>query len=159
MKKIFYLIVAGITLISCQKEEIISTSNNHIVKNNNVTHTWGYFIPSNAQKDTSIWIDSFEIQTWTEAYYDGVKYHEELIKIDKRGIDTLYVIKTEAYTGSDNHREDIISIKSTVQKLDLDHIKEGIHNIVVFDTLKQTLIFEYQLTNNYKQYNVYTKAP
>jgi hypothetical protein len=162
MKKISYLITSILTLASCQKEEII---NNPVIKHPNYITTWGYYIPTNAERDTTIWIDSFQIQTWDELYHDGVKWHEELIKVENRGIDTLSIIKTEAYTGSDNHREDIFIIKSKIQELDLTiyQNKECNENqkIDYFNDSTQTLVLKHlqysSSTSKRVEYHYYFK--
>jgi hypothetical protein len=144
MRKISYLITSILTLVSCQKEEII---NRPVAKHPNYTTTWGYYIPTNAERDTTIWIGSFQIQTWDELYHDGVKWHDELIKVESKGIDTLSIIKTEAYTGSDNHREDIFIIKSKIQGLDLTVYQNKEYNenqkIDYFNDSTQTLILKH----------------
>ena len=152
MRKIGYLVILVLTLVSCQKEELIVPT----PKTNNVVPT--LYITN--EKDTSIWIDSFEVQRWTETYYDGVMYHQDLNWIDKKGIDTLYVIKTKAYLNTINNRQDIIDIKST-KGLDLGNIKEGVGNTFVLDTANQTLVLKYVLNSdpNLKivDYHVYKK--
>jgi len=152
MKKISYLSSLLLLFASCQKEELIVPTS----KTNNVIPT--LYITN--EKDTSIWVDSFEIHTWDETYYDGVKYHENLINVDKKGIDTLYVIKTKAYLNTPNNRQDIIDIKST-KGLDLGNIKEGVGNTFMFDTTNHTLILRYELvsTSSYKKvdYHIYKK--
>jgi len=145
MRKIGYLILLVLTLISCQKEQPITPTPRAKTKLP-VETTWGYFIPNDAKKDTTIWIDSFQIHTWEDLYHNGVKWHEEFIKIEHMWIDTLYVVKTEAYTGADNHREDIFIIKST-KGLNLQYYQNEQfnknQNIHHFDTLNQYLVLEY----------------
>jgi hypothetical protein len=154
MKRIGYSLLLVLTLASCQKEQPITPTPRANTKLPVVT-TYGYFIPSNAKKDTTIWISNILKETYKNCYINGVLWREELYNSEIWGIDTLYVVKVEAYTGADSHREDIINIKST-RGLDLQMVKVS-NNIIHFDTAQQVLVMKHILNPTYTDYYTYKK--
>jgi len=153
MRKIGYLVILVLTLISCQREEYIVSTPTHTKE---IVTTYGYFIPTNAKIDTAVWIDSTIREIYEDRYMNGVLYYHELVSSDYMGFDTLYVVSIEAYTGADSHREDIINITST-KGLNLEYVKSNDRNVVKIDTQKQYLKLKNNPDPSHTEYYIYKK--